>query len=210
LWRIQILLCFPQIYFFQRFVRVALNVLFQPRENPLRLLVSCKPFIIRLLYWFDEAIVGQLVSCCAGAVLAAYNMRFMQIFQREARYSPASSRRTAKGKSACPRRSYQSRSKPTSQFTFSDLAFTGGSSSLNRAVVIARQSIIHVAEAFDVFGRDQTRSIAAGVRSILPFRGQIFPERLAHHLKLNRFDEFAAGFAEFVAFCYSNFRKLRH
>ena len=79
-WRIQILLCFAQFHFIQRFIRVALNVLFQLRANPLRLLVSCKPFIVRLLYWFDEAIVGQLVSCCAGAVLAAYNMRFLQFF----------------------------------------------------------------------------------------------------------------------------------
>src|SRR5207247_11044713 len=122
----------------------------------------------------------------AGAVLAAYNMRFLQFSQRQARYSPRSSRRTAKGKSARSRRRYQSRSKPTPQFTFSDLPFTGGGSFLNRAIVIARQSIIHVAEAFDVFRRDQTRSIAAGVRSILPFRRQIFQARLPHYLHLHR------------------------
>ena len=120
------------------------------------------------------------------------------------------SRRTAKSKSACSGGSYQSRSKPTSQFTFTDPAFTGGGSSLNRAIIICRQSIVHVTEAFDVFGRDQARSIAAGVRSNLPFRGQIFPQRLAYHLKLNRFDEFAVGFTKFVAFCYANLRKFRH
>ena len=150
------------------------------------------------------------MSCCAGAVLAAYNMRFLQFFQRQARYSPRSSRRTAKGKSARSRRRYQSRSKPTPQFTFSDLPFTGGGSFLNRAIVIARQSIIHVAEAFDVFRRDQARSIAAGVRSILPFRGQIFPERLADYLQLNRFDELTVRFPELVAFCDANLRKLLH
>ena len=79
-WRIQILLCFTQFHFIQRFIGLALNVFFQFRANPLRILVSRKPLMVRLLYWFDEAIVGQLVSYCAGAVLAAYNMSFLQFF----------------------------------------------------------------------------------------------------------------------------------
>src|SRR5436305_5105877 len=147
-------------------------------SRPLRILITCEPFIVRLLYRFDEAIVGELVSCCTGAILATYNMRFLQLFQSQTRNSPSGSRRTAKSKPSCSGRSYQSCSKPTSQFPFSDSALTGCSSSLNGAIVIASQSIIHIAEPFDVFGGDQTRSIAAGVGSILPFRGQIFPERL--------------------------------
>src|SRR3954451_11412330 len=54
------------------------------------------------------------------------------------------------------------------------------------------------------------RSIAADARSSLPFRRQIFPERLANDLKLNRFHEFAARFTELVAFRYPDLRKLGH
>ena len=36
--------------------------------------------MIRFLYRFDEAIVSQLVSYCARAVFAAYNMSFLQLF----------------------------------------------------------------------------------------------------------------------------------
>src|SRR4029077_45902 len=77
-WRIQILLCFTQLDFLQRFIGFALNIFFQLRTDPLRVPVSRKPLMVRLLYWFDEAIVGQLVCYCAGAVLAAYNMSFFQ------------------------------------------------------------------------------------------------------------------------------------
>ena len=209
-WRIQILLCFTEVHFIQRFIRFALNIFFQLRANPLRVLVSRKPLMVRFLYRLNEAVMGKLVSNCAGAVLSAYDVCILQFFQRQPGNPQRRSTHAAKSESACSGGSYQSCSKPTAQFTFTNPAFTGGSSSLNRPVVIARQSIIHVAEAFDVFGRDQTRSIAAGVRPILPFGGEILPERLADHLKLNRFDEFAAGFTEFVALCYSHFRKLRH
>ena len=79
-WRIQILLCFTQLDFIQRFIGLAVNVFFQLRANPLRLLVSSKPFMVRLLYRLNEPIVGQLVSYCARAVLAAYDMSFLQFF----------------------------------------------------------------------------------------------------------------------------------
>src|SRR5262245_7382681 len=102
-------------------------------------------------------------------------MSFTEFFYRQTRYSPASARRTTKGEAACSGRSYQRCFKPTPQFALPDLPISGGSSSFNRAVIIGCQRVVHVAEAFDVFGRDQTRSIATGVWSILPVRWQIFP-----------------------------------
>src|SRR5262249_15514821 len=80
LWRIQIRLCFTQLHFIQTFIGLPLNVFFQLRSNPLCLLVSRKPLMVRLLDRFDEAIVGELVSDCARAILATYNMSFLQFF----------------------------------------------------------------------------------------------------------------------------------